>query len=304
MRRITILGLTTSLVIALSPHVARASMDSTPWNFYYAVQSLKNSKGKAVPTKINFYVSAYQGATLKVTDPAGKTLLSSTLAPSYDEQALSFTTTSTAVTAEYRATLITESGFSETYPMIVANAWGLMLPDETSVFPKCSTVYWSYDHSKAPKTASALVMLKDIRQAFARVSTVSGLNFVELSDSTQKPESNIISIDWDYKRAQGGDSAAYGGPTVTNTGATGSISINPKSSLTRSDATAGFGRLKTGGGARGWLMIHEILHALGLDHSYDRTQVMYPTIWPYKNFGKADLAGINYLYEPMSCKKS
>jgi hypothetical protein len=52
---------------------------------------------------------------------------------------------------------------------------------------------------------------------------------------------------------------------------------------------------------RGQVLVHELGHVMGLQHTSDKTQVMYPIIGPYATFGAGDHAGLRLLGRSAGC---
>lgn len=188
-------------------------------------------------------------------------------------------------------------------PIVVSNKWST-LNNGRPTFPRCSTVTWFYDGTGAPRGLSTRKLHADIVGALQRLSTKTGLHFTEVASIGQLPATNSLVIDWkfrvsDYPKR----TAAHGGYLQRGATVTGAVNLNATNWWTRGNKYAGFrvatGRHKIAG--RGWLVVHEVMHALGVAHTSDPRQVMAPTMGRLSKFGAGDVAALDFLYRPATC---
>lgn len=177
------------------------------------------------------------------------------------------------------------------------SAWA-SLNNSRPVFPRCSTVNWSYDASLAPSTSTEEKVLGDIRGALVRLSAETGLRFVETTDAS--PYTVIFS--WDYHNDPG--ASAFSGFTRTADKATGRVGLNPGNWWTADDRYSGFGLVQSGNrttAGRGWLFVHEVMHVLGFGHVDSPDEIMNPVSSTLTRLGPSDLAGLHAVYRPEAC---
>jgi hypothetical protein len=147
-------------------------------------------------------------------------------------------------------------------------------------------------------------MRKDVIGGLARLSKITGLRFVEVPPSVEAADpsawasgddgsARVIRYRW--------DDLGVHGPSGMG-GTDGSVDFNNKDFWPR-NVNAGFSLLRGYLPGRGWLVIHETMHVLGLDHVNDETQVMNP-IAHSARFGPGDLAGLRALYPKAGCAAS
>jgi hypothetical protein len=83
----------------------------------------------------------------------------------------------------------------------------------------------------------------------------------------------------------------------------GTVTFNPSHWWTE-NKWGGFGLVTqpdgTYTGGNGWLIVHETLHALGMGHVNDRSEVMNPFVEAY-TFGSGDLDGLHTMYLNQPC---
>jgi hypothetical protein len=63
------------------------------------------------------------------------------------------------------------------------------------------------------------------------------------------------------------------------------------------------GGFRAGAPGRGELILHELGHAVGLEHVSDGTQIMYPMLGNYGTYGAGDLAGLAKVGRKAGCLK-
>lgn len=221
-------------------------------------------------------------ATVTVTDRTGKAITSGSIEPG---ATFTFALPDNGTTERYTATATTASGASMTSAYTKAHGWGLML-GEATIAP-CTTVTWAYDASKQP--AKAKTFKKDIEASLAILSKETGLTFAE----TQDYGNAQLRYDWDRIA-----SAGLGGTD-------GQVTISTTSDWP-TDKYAGFKPFKpyskgnyhytSGPAGRGWLIVHETMHALGFDHVDDQKSIMAPVNRGQGKFTSGDLEGLHTVY--------
>jgi hypothetical protein len=166
-------------------------------------------------------------------------------------------------------------------------------------FTPCSTVRWYVDRAGEP--ADRATTRDDVAAGLAVLATQTGLTFVETTD----PEQATMT----YKWADWGpdEASGRGGPTGMGRG---EVTLNSADEWTKND-WAGLNMVTkqwSEGGmlwtwvmpGRGWLIVHETMHALGMGHVEDATQVMNP-IASAAALGAGDLEGLHTMYLNMPC---
>ena len=175
-----------------------------------------------------------------------------------------------------------------------------------ATFAPCTTVQWYFDRSNEPNAA----MYKQTPEALDIIAKHSGLTFVE----TQDPNEATLTFEWE--EFTGGSTAAGRGgqrrtfrydPNVNAEVETrlGKVQFNLNSDWPTSAQKAGFSPVRIGNttyGGNGWLIVHETMHALGVDHSRVDNEVMSPIInWDTKAMSDNDIDALNVMYLNNPC---
>src|SRR6476469_4605153 len=204
-------------------------------------------------------------------------------------------------------------------PLGSSRDYSLLFPAESDApyarWDPCKPIYWRVNPRWAPKGAVA-----DLRGAFARVHAASGLTFVYKGTTTLVPGTaaydkantdGYIIVAW----APDGSTTLIpkaprglprlmgraGGVSTTRYGATGgkryaTIDTAYVLLLTSFPTLAGgfgWGNRYGWQGTRGLLDMHELGHAVGLNHARGKTQVRYPAAQHMlANWGAGDDAGL------------
>jgi hypothetical protein len=169
----------------------------------------------------------------------------------------------------------------------------VVFPDGATFAP-CSTVRWFYDDTDQPSTSAG--MKGDVAAGLALLAERTGLRFVQTPDRAAA----TLRFGW-------ADLTASFGPQVGGVGGRDRDSAYVRFSTTNwwpGDQWPGFGVVTqpdgSSGVGRGWLVVHETMHALGFDHVPDPAQVMNPTITVH-DFGPGDLDGLRTAYLERPC---
>ena len=157
----------------------------------------------------------------------------------------------------------------------------------------CSTVTWFYDRSQEP--AASVGIRADIEAALALLAQETGLSFAETND----PAAARLTIRWDALTGAYADAAAVGG----RQNGRGSVTINTLN-WWPTDQWPGFGRIVQPDGSssigRGWMLVHETMHAMGMGHVNDVTAIMNPVAGATA-LNAGDLDGLHTMYLNNPC---
>ena len=169
----------------------------------------------------------------------------------------------------------------------VPSGWS-MLGRQATYFP-CQVVPWFYDRSNQPGNASQIY--SDTVTGLAMISAETGLTFTETTDPTQAALT--------FRFANLGTAAGIGG------GANGVGNVAYSSTdWWPTDPWPGFGIVRQANGyyaaGHGWLVVHEVMHAVGLGHIIDVTAVMNP-VGGAIALNAGDLDGLHTLYKNNPC---
>jgi hypothetical protein len=166
----------------------------------------------------------------------------------------------------------------------------------------CSTITWKVNLALAPAGA-----LAQVQQAVATLSAATGLRFAFGGTTTSVPTSTWL----DKSTAKGTLLVAWAPTTTTDLFQAGAIgeggwwATTSSAAATTASIQRGFvvldptstASLASGfgsGASLGAVLLHELGHAVGLQHVQDRSQVMYPTVGPWSTarYAPGDLAGL------------
>ena len=178
-------------------------------------------------------------------------------------------------------------------------------------YAPCSVITWRYDGSGQPAPGAG--MIGDVRGALALVSVRAGVSFAEAPAGAAAD----LVFDWSplADHEPGAQAAAW----------RSGVSFGIDAEMAR-DVWSGFGRkaVRRGGGSfdvgvgRGWMVVHEVLHSLGLGHSDEAGSVMSPVAritnvlgraaarreqraLPRPAFAPGDLATLDAMYPRVGC---
>jgi Matrixin len=183
----------------------------------------------------------------------------------------------------------------------------------------CRTIHYRVNVAHAPKGA-----LADVRTAVGRVASATGLKFFYDGATSAIPQSSYgtslnpttavprIVIAWAAPGKGAGHSNLLSSDSrEIGVGGYRAYSWRRGSAVHRLRILAGFvvistksNALKGGFGPgpdRGGLLLHELGHAVGLGHTQDKTQIMYPVLGPYASYGAGDRTGLHKVGSAAGC---
>lgn len=159
----------------------------------------------------------------------------------------------------------------------------------------CSPIQFVMNAAAAPATGAA-----DVREAFTRLGVATGITFVDdgmtdeaarrgATDATRYPGRWApILVVWEHRSATGNDVEVVGSGFPTRVGdvlVSGTLTLNADAITNRARNTpvpggfasaAGVGAIGAEGVTWGRVILHELAHVMGLGHTRDRDQLMYP----------------------------
>ena len=203
---------------------------------------------------------------------------------------------------------VAPSGNSNAFSYLVSNADGT-----PARFDPCSSIHYVTNLAAAPAGAAALV-----DGALARISAATGVSFVNNGSTTEIPSSQRPSVQSQYGPgwapviiawAHAGQSDLLPGGNTIGEGGSSWVSVGgPKIYVTGevvvdADRTAGLPATFGSGATLGELLLHELGHVIGLGHTSDANQIMYPTLVPVPSatYGAGDLTGLARVGRSAGC---
>lgn len=193
-------------------------------------------------------------------------------------------------------------------------------------FDPCQTVHYVQNAVEAPPAGVA-----DVREAFARLAAVTGITFVDdgMTEETgrRNPYDAVrypgrwapILVVWSRRSAGPGDVEVVGSGFPARVGdvlVSGTLSLNVDAVVNRARNTPVPGGFGSGGGAGigaigaegvtwGRVILHELAHVMGLGHTRDRDQLMYPDTAEQTahttEYRSGDRAGLRLLGRDAGC---
>lgn len=173
----------------------------------------------------------------------------------------------------------------------------------------CSVVHWRADLRMAP--AGTLTALKS---AVAALSAKTGITFVYDGAATYIPQKGsyaqpsplVVSFAHHPGRPSasnyltGGTNVGYGGYLATGSYQKGKVVYQITKGFVVIDADR-YPFLSTK--IRNGVLLHELGHAVGLNHAKYQSELMYPTIGSYSpnSYSAGDLAGLRLVGRPAGC---
>jgi hypothetical protein len=160
----------------------------------------------------------------------------------------------------------------------------------------CSTIPWFWDRTSEP--ADRTLVHDDVQRALDMISEKTGLTYVETVDRAAAK----LTFNWSEQvdRDRPGASGFGGGYWNSQMG---TVSLSP-TKWWAADAWRGFGVVTQPDGRYGsgnaWLIIHEVLHTLGMGHVNDPAQVMNP-VNSRTDWGSGDVDGLYAVYRSQPC---
>ncbi|HUR17375.1 MAG TPA: matrixin family metalloprotease [Acidimicrobiales bacterium] len=182
-------------------------------------------------------------------------------------------------------------------------AFGFLFPNGANPgrWNPCVAVHYSVNASKAPAGGEA-----DLQEAIRRLGGATGINFVYDGPTAAVPNNGDSSAATVIAWAAPGESNMLTGSAAGIGGASG-IQTGGYIRLTKGfvviDSTRavapGFG----GGVTQGALLMHELGHMVGLNHSADQAQIMYPTVTERtpSDWGAGDRNGLTQVGATKGC---
>jgi hypothetical protein len=170
---------------------------------------------------------------------------------------------------------------------------GWAVVNDGATYLPCSNVVWHFNRENEGLNRSKMV--KTTQTALKMISAKTGLTFTQ----TKNVEEAELTFNWERSNKRW---AGLGGGYGWNSNR-GEVTFNSTNWWTE-DSRSGFAAGQRGGsGGNGWLVIHEVLHALGLGHVDNMRETMNP-VSTVSAFGPGTIRGLNEMYKSQPCPVS
>lgn len=187
------------------------------------------------------------------------------------------------------------------------------LPDGRTVAVRwnpCQTITYKVNVAAVPAARRAAT-LAEVRKAVSKVRAATGMRFTYRGTTSEVPRTNNLSgqsaelivavvrpSSTDFRI--GGATVGYGGILWAQWASYRGVTLRYGAAVVRGYVVmdvGGFSRLSAGfggGQSQGNALLHELAHAVGLDHATSRRQLMYPILRDSspRGFASGDRAGL------------
>jgi hypothetical protein len=161
-----------------------------------------------------------------------------------------------------------------------------------ATYHPCQEVTWFFD--RTGEAADRTTMIDDVRTSLSMLSAETGLTFTEAAE----PSTAMLTFAWGDLTGRGPNVAGVGGPQgIAKAGVVFSIHSAWTTNARGGVITNWYGR---GSAGRVWLVVHEVMHGLGVGHVEDAGQVMHAQGGAMA-FGSGDLDALHTMYRNNSC---
>jgi hypothetical protein len=193
--------------------------------------------------------------------------------------------TAPAITAQNAAPTSAPQAWSPMQDWEQPQNWSIL--NFGATYLPCSDVAWFFN--REGEASSRSKMIETTKVALRMISEKTGLTFTQTMD----PGLSELTFAWERSSEEYAGRAG-GGFNLNN----GEVLLNQSSWWTK-NIWRGFSS-KYGPVRNGWLIIHEVLHVLGIGHVEDKNEIMNPYIASAK-FGPGTISAMNEMYKSQPC---